>query len=286
MKQPSVAFVNDTSLYSSHFGCQLVCQTFREQFSRVGLKLRYSFPRDFNIESVSKYLKNVDLIVVNGEGSIHHGQCQHLIRLAGTFPSVLVNCVYEENPIIPELKSFLYIAARESLSADDIKNKGADCDTVPDVIFSSSLLRSYIREEPYKEIGYTDNVVAIDDRIKNLSTQNLIHAEKILVSDYLRYLTSFKKLCIGRFHAAIVSAIYGIPFSSWDSNTWKIRGVMKDMGVEHLHFRNFSDASENIPSEFNTRIGKYSEKAPKRVNEMFEKIAKIAKEITTDKTFV
>ena len=81
--------------------------------------------------------------MINGEGSIHHGKYLHLIRLASKYPTVLVNCVYQENPEMPELKNLLYIAARESLSAKEIRNQGVNCEVVPDVMFASSMLRAF-----------------------------------------------------------------------------------------------------------------------------------------------
>jgi hypothetical protein len=155
-----VVLVNDTSLYSSHFGCQIIGQVFREQFKRVGIDLILSLPKLFDENSYRKYFDHADLVVINGEGSIHHGRNLHLVDIADRYPAALVNCVYQQNPSSSALKKMLHISARESLSATEIENDGAVCDVVPDMLFASSLLRSFPRESaPALNVGVTDNVV-------------------------------------------------------------------------------------------------------------------------------
>ncbi len=89
---PRVVFVGDTSLRTPHFGCQFVGQSFREQFARAGLDLVASLPtRVESVQNHQRILADADLVVINGEGSIHHGRFQNLIDLAADYPSALVN---------------------------------------------------------------------------------------------------------------------------------------------------------------------------------------------------
>ena len=281
---PKVVLINDTSLFAKHFGCQLVCQTFREQFARVGLELSLSLPNKFDESVYAAQLSAASLLVINGEGSIHHGNHLHLIRLASKYPTVLVNCVYQENPEMPELRNLLYIAARESLSANEIRNQGVNCEVVPDVIFASSMLRAFPKPVATREMGITDNVVEIKkgrlERIKNQlgikSKDGESPSVRSNISKYLKWMCSHQRLCIGRFHGVVAASVLGIPFSSWDSNTWKTRGLMQDMGVAHLHYPSFMEAKENVPREFNPLIGEFSERAKTRVKMMFDHIYDIA----------
>jgi len=279
LTRSKVVFIGDTSLGSPHFGCQLVGQTFREQFSRTGLHLIASLPYDFyNFPGVKKILKEADLIVINGEGSIHHGRYHHLIELASEYPCALVNCVYQENPVWPELKEFLYISARESLSANEIHSQGINCHVVPDVLFASSLLNSFVCKEATKEYGVTDSA---QKTIYQLGPFKLrlrlgLSPKQKMVADYLNFLCLHKSLCIGRFHAAIAASVLGIPFSTWDSNTWKMRGLMHDMGLSHLHFNNRSEAMDSIPSEFDPKISLFVEQAQHKIETMFDTLASIA----------
>ena len=278
--KPKVVFIGDTSLNSPHFGCQLVGQTFREQFSRTGLQLIASLPYDFsNLPGASETLKDADLLVINGEGSIHHGRYHHLIQLASKYPCALVNCVYQENPVWPELKEFLYISARESLSANEIRSQDIDCHVVPDVLFASSLLNSFVCQGATKDYGVTDSAQKTSYHFGpfKLRLRLGLSPKQKMIADYLNFLCLHKSLCIGRFHAAIAASVLGIPFSTWDSNTWKMRGLMQDMGLPHLHFANRKEAMAAIPQEFDPKISVFVEQAKQKIETMFDTLASLAK---------
>jgi hypothetical protein len=280
MRQPTIAFINDTSMMESHFGCNLVCQTFREQFARTGLNLKLSLPREFKIADYEERLDQVDLLVINGEGSIHHNKRRHLVELADRFPAVLVNCVYEKNDPHPALNKFLYIATRESASCEEINCHGGRAVIVPDALFASSFLWSFPKPDPKKDFGITDNVA------KNywsfgpvkLKLERGFSIDRPKVSDYLKKLCSYRKLCIGRFHAAVACSVLEVPFATWDSNTWKTRAMMEDMGVPQFHFASFEKARAGVPDVFPEKIRSFALEARSRVADMFDQIAIIAHE--------
>jgi len=279
--KPRIVFIGDTSLGSPHFGCQLVGQTFREQFGRTRVELIASLPYDLDkYHGFEQILKNADLLVINGEGSIHHGRFHHLIKLASEYPSALVNCVYQENPIWPELKDFLYVSTRESYSANEINSQGVECHVVPDVLFASSLLNSFIHHEPIKDFGFTDNAQKTTFKFGPFKLRLRLgrSPKQTIVADYLSFLCQHKRMCIGRFHAAIAASVLGIPFSTWDSNTWKMRGLMQDMGLSHLHFNNREEAMKAVPLEFDPTISEFVEQAKVKIETMFDTLASIANE--------
>ncbi len=279
--KPRIVFIGDTSLGSPHFGCQLVGQTFREQFGRTGVELIASLPYDLNnYHGFEQILKSADLLVINGEGSIHHGRFHHLIKLASEYPSALVNCVYQENPIWPELKDFLYVSTRESYSANEINSQGVECHVVPDVLFASSLLNSFVHHEPIKDFGFTDNAQKTTFKFGPFKLRLRLgrSPKQTIVADYLSFLCQHKRMCIGRFHAAIAASVLGIPFSTWDSNTWKMRGLMQDMGLSHLHFNNREEAMKAVPLEFDPTISEFVEQAKVKIETMFDTLASIANE--------
>ncbi len=279
---PSVALINDTSLYESHFGCELVGQTFREQFARTGIELRYALGRDWDLDQLSHIIEGVDLVVVNGEGSIHHGKRQKLLDISSRFPSVLVNCVYQQNPTNDNLGKFLYRSARESLSAGAIKAEGYQCDTVPDLLYASTFLRSFVKKEPSFDLGYTDSVKRQRIGIGPLRIKRSygFRPDKKTPAQYLQELSSYKRLCIGRFHALVAASVLEIPFCAWESNTWKINGLLQDMGMTSCYYKTFSEAKENTPTNFDPKIKQFSNQAQQRIHAMFDNIARIAHENT------
>ena len=269
-----VVLVNDTSLYSTHFGCQLVGQVFREQFKRIGFDLVLSLPKIFDLGVWRDHLARADVVVVNGEGSIHHGRNLHLLELAETYATALMNCVYQDNPDVAAVKKLVYVSARESLSAGDLVRQGVACEVVPDVLFASSFVRSFPVSTQTNELCVTDNVVGKRRRFGPLRLRDRADIDALdrTPAQYLSELSSYKAVCAGRFHAAVVSSILGIPFSTWESNTWKTRGMMDDMGVPHLHFPDRESALKHVPVELDPRIPQYAKAARSKVEGSFDRL--------------
>ncbi|MFP4167074.1 MAG: polysaccharide pyruvyl transferase family protein [Opitutales bacterium] len=278
IKKPKIALINDTSCYSDHFGCQLVGQTFREQFKRVGLDLVLTLPKTFNAEDYEHIFKKVDLICINGEGSIHHGRNLHLIELARKYPSCLVNCVFQDNPETTPLDSLLYLSARESLSSSAIRSLGVDCETVPDILFASSFLNSFPKRKPIKDIGITDCVIK-DYRNFGPLKRRLkydIYAHSTPPYKVFEKLSEFQRVATGRFHIAIACSVLEIPFSTWDSNTWKTKGLMADMKNKAHHFKTREAAVASVPEEISDSTKTFAKSAHSRIEAMFEQLRDIA----------
>jgi hypothetical protein len=276
-----VVLVGDFSLHNNHFGCHLVSQTFREQFSRVGINLIASLPIDYkSINRYDKILKQADLVVINGEGAIHHGRYQEVIDLAAQYPCVLVNCVYEDNPYNKNLHKFKLITTRESLSAKAINYHNVEAKVVPDVIFASSYLRSFKPRKNliFKESGFTDSAKKSEFRLGPLKIKYRIgySPKSNSLNNYLNFLYSHRKIAIGRFHSLICCSLFEIPFSTWESNTWKTKGIMQDMGISHLHFDTRSEALINIPNEFPDTVRDFSRLAKFKVESLFDEILEVS----------
>lgn len=279
LSQPKVVFINDTSLFSNHFGCELVGQTFREQFRRTALDLVLSLPKRFDAEKYRDVFEAADLIVINGEGTFHHDKFRNVLELAEKYPTVLVNCVYEQNSPNPALKKLLYCSARESYSAAEIRKEGVECDVVPDMLFNATFPRAFPRSKPKKKLGITDNVVKeyhgvwpLRWRVKGFKTIGLTPG------GYISKLTSYERVAVGRFHAAVLCSVFNIPFASWDSNTWKTRALMEDMGVPELHFDSRKEAISNVPEALPACVAEFVQNARIRIDKLFDRIHEIAVE--------
>lgn len=272
---PSVVLVNDTSLYARHFGCQLAGQTIREQLARVDIELIASFPRKLNLATARQYFDRADLIILNAEGTLHDGRHTELLELAQTWPSVLINGVFQNNGHQSALNDFLYVAMRESFSAKEIRKQDVACKVVPDLLFASAMLRSVPEMNRDIELGITDNVLNQMGGFSPSGTFPYQVVEKI---------ARCQKLCAGRFHAAITAAVLGVPFSTWDSNTWKTRGIMRDMGLQHLHFETQTEAIQNAPVTLDPKVNEFVMSARDRIEKMFNAVAKIAHRINLEKS--
>lgn len=264
---PKVVLVNDTSLYAPYFGCQLTGQTLREQFARTGLTLIAAFPGVLDMSIAEPYLDAADLVIINAEGSLHHGQHPELLHLARNWPCALINGVYQDNGYQPELTRFQYISMRESLSAKEVRKQEVVCRVVPDLLFASKLLRAIPEFKRDIELGITDN--EFNNMAGSSPTDDLAYQS-------LQRIARCEKICAGRFHTAVAAAVMRVPFSTWDSNTWKTRGLMLDMNLSHLYFDSQTEAIRNAPVIFDDNIDQYVRSAQNRIEDMFDVLAKIA----------
>ena len=267
-----VVLYNNTALINSHFGPQLVVQTLYEQLAKRDVELIGSLHRDALPNDNCELLSRADLVIVNGEGSIHHSRCGHLIDVACKYPAALINCVYQENPFNEGLSKFRLIAARESQSANHLKECGATVvEVVPDLMFGSTILREFVPNEPIFDLGMTDNVTNRESGHPPFVSN---------ATDYLHWLAQHRRVVCGRYHSAVACAVLGIPFTCWPSNTWKIEGMLEDMGLPELLFQTQQEAADNCPASFDAeskkKIGGYVAAAQMKIDLLFEKLAEIS----------
>jgi hypothetical protein len=264
-----VCIVNDCTKIRGHFGCQMVIDTFREQLDRIDMELLGTVKNgdtrglDFSVvlnRPEIQILKQADLVIVNSEGSVHHGTNPNLVKFAAEFPCVLMNGVWEMNPHYPELHAFKRVYMRESLSTQDVRSQGVPCETVPDIILTNKRLNEHERNQDHSGIGYTDSAGVNFKGIKPFTSPD----------DYLRSLDGFDAMVCGRFHAALCCMVIGIPFTAFRSNTWKNEGLMKDAGLSLLYWNLPAAASACVPTEVSPRTTKYVEQGKEKINKMFD----------------
>lgn len=225
-----------------HFGCELVKETFKAHFYRVDIDLIGSVTKE-NVrlnEVDHDLLSKADLVVVNGEGSLHHNRRNDLIEIAAKYPAVLVNSVWENN-IVDGLENFKYISVRESASYDAmLADSGIRPELVPDIIFSNIRL-----------LGLTGQ----QDSGKQLKVGHIRHFSGIRTMQsadkFLRELKTCTSVTSESFHGIIAAKMAGIPIDRiLDSNTHKNTALMRDI----------TNTSSYIPWAVNT------------INKMFENL--------------
>lgn len=221
-----VVIYNDTRERSRiHFGCQLVMESFLYQLNRVGIEVIGTL----NIEDVRKgnisyrLLDRADLVIVNGEGSLHHDRRNDLVSIADKYPSVLVNSLFQENKKIDAeaLSKFKDIRVRESFSLAEVNRLGvANAKVMPDVIFTAPLLKESRRYKPINSI--------VVDHYKGVKT--LQPAESFLPA-----LLDAARVHTISHHAACLCLYYKIPLNTKDLNTFKVQALMNDAGMSAYH---------------------------------------------------
>lgn len=263
------AFIlNDTSGFK-HPGCDLTMQAYQEQCKRVGIEILGTVKKsELSLAPHYGGFEKADLLIVNGEGSIHHNNRSELVFIASRFPSVLVNAVYDSNIERPAIKSFKYITVRESASYHALMphvNSSVRVDIVPDLTFHFANRLDDVPQIKDIGLGITDSVTSskVGFSIKSKTPR-----------EYIERLAQHKALVCGRFHAITLAAMLGIPFRAYGSNTHKNDGLMNDMGASNLYAERLEDAIRiEPPKSLPTTITEYVETAAPRMNKMFEYIA-------------
>jgi hypothetical protein len=250
--------LNDTS-GQSHAGCILTMQSFRKLFKDLGIEIITTIPvTTTDLRPFYEDFEKADFLTVNGEGSIHHNKRGELIRIAKDFPSILTNCVYEDNVERKEIKDFKAISCRESYAAMQIE--GAK--VVPDICFyNTPFFDLYKNIEPRKSFGRTDSCDRRLNRSINIMTEP---------GDFAENLRACERVCTGRFHGIVFCAALNIPFSAYASNTWKNEGLMYDMGMFSAFDQTIQGAEDLAPYQPGYMVDEYVRTAPKKIKEFWK----------------
>jgi len=122
-----VVILNDTS-ERQHHGCSRVMRILKSGLNDVGFQIiatapaRHDWAADMNFKAA---LAAADLIVINGEGTLHHGRPagEALVRVVDELtargrPVALVNALYQSNPKLwaRHLRQMALLAARDARS--------------------------------------------------------------------------------------------------------------------------------------------------------------------------
>lgn len=165
MTIPAVV-VNDTRA-DRHHGCWRVMRTLLDQAREAGIEVIATAPAHADWRSDPAFLKGFDaarLVIVNGEGTIHHDRPagERLLEVAAAandrgVPAALINLSWQDNGprLSGKLTGFALVSARERRSADAIIAAGADCRVVPDLSLFPEVAAPSVRTG----VGFTDSVV-------------------------------------------------------------------------------------------------------------------------------
>lgn len=164
MSFPVVVF-NDTRV-DLHHGCTRVMSAIESLVVRHGGHVHATIPAHMDWKqnpAVHEAVRAARLVIVNGEGTIHHNSAagRKLLEVGGFsrgegVPAVLLNCGWEDNgeAFSAMLRDFAMVAARDHLSAEQMRVSG--CRVVPDLsLYLSGEGPALVRGG----VGFTDSVI-------------------------------------------------------------------------------------------------------------------------------
>jgi len=168
-----VAIINDTRP-TNHYGCLMVMKNLEILLQQEGGNLVWTWPVGVDWRKhLTKInaMPKVDAIIVNGEGTIHHGpkrwQAQALVEFADyahqilKVPVFLINATLFANDaaLYKSLSQFDKIFVRDRSSFDTLKKYQIECSFVPDMTFAVSTRVEY---QPQKPMCVIDSVMQTD----------------------------------------------------------------------------------------------------------------------------
>jgi hypothetical protein len=139
--------VNDASL-AGHHGSALVTEQIKLLSAEAGIETLSGWDWESVLKACQDEPPAIDLVIVNGEGSIHHNS-KSARRIAAIalqlrekrVPAYLVNATIEacDPDILNGLGAFRARFVRDSLSCDVLEMAGISSKVVPDLVLSASL---------------------------------------------------------------------------------------------------------------------------------------------------
>jgi hypothetical protein len=266
--RPKVIVVNDTSP-GGHIGCALVMQRLSDGLTAAGCEVTARLPLlTLNRRTLSRALSDCDLVVVNGEGTLHHdGRGAMLIveavkqAAAAQRKVALVNSVWQENKQASKMAPMLLQAyVREARSAALLSRFGAPVSVVPDLLLSSPAACALGQVAPTRgTLAVLDHVnpstatflarfaAQQGARFHSLAPRPPLRSLRTLLG-YCRFMVAAgfperlhldqldqtleaEIIVTGRFHGACLAIAAGRPFVAVASNTHKTEGLLEDAGI-------------------------------------------------------
>lgn len=277
MKQKNAILLNDTS-GESHVGCSQVITNIRLVCEANSIHITRTFTRQQIVKDprFSVVAHASDLIIVNGEGSLHHSpECtESLLGISSKVPKILINSVWEKMYCCEDLlRNFFQISVRESRSFQEMKEIVSmdKVRIVPDMIFYSTGAL-----EPQK-LGYSDCVMPfVSSTLRKRSNYFPLQTEASSpdIHAYIAWLKSLDLYVTGRFHGVCLAMMLGIPFLAIPSNSFKIEGLLEDCNCTELMIRGLSEVEKKRGEAMQAveKTLKYSSLAKGRIVDFFKRV--------------
>lgn len=271
--------INDTAT-EKHIGSKTVVQNIKILCKQNNIEIIKYFRRTAvkdRLNTIKSAIDECDLIIVNGEGSLHHTPLwfvKLLEIIPDKKPAVLINTLWQKMFLkdINMLDKFNLISVREGYSYNELLKvypKKEKIFLTPDLVFYNGNNSS--------KIGYGDSVI---DSLKESLSENKNYFPLNFVRGiptfeaYISWLKSLDIYITGRFHGVCMAIIAETPFLSFPSNSHKIESLLNDMNCNELLIKSFNDikTKKKIANKAMPKILKYKNKAQDDIENLFRKI--------------
>lgn len=263
-----IALFNDTANVN-HIGCQAVSSVFKKNLKTYDVLHTYpvssflyvgKLDADQQLKSIASNKKlmaeidEVDAIVINGEGSLHHDKGSEYLAIAKVAKQsgkkvFLLNTIFQEmTKNVDVLKDIDDITVREILSQREVEKLGgnsrlvldsildAPFEPVSDIDFANSIVFTDYHHERERDAGkwlfdayinIPKNYGSKATTLYPLKNDNAKNVWKYCVQN----MRTANMMFTGRHHGVYLAGMAGIPFVTVGSNSWKIESLIQTSGI-------------------------------------------------------
>jgi hypothetical protein len=262
-----VLLCNDTAI-KSHIGCQAVSNAHARMLGRLGHKVQRRYfvnelspKRQCSFADMVRHLERneefisalaeVEAVIVNGEGTIHHDggldlvAALYIAKKRGK-AALLVNCLFQNVEIDPDvLNSLDYFSVRDARSFHYAASRGIRCVQRFDSIVAADF--SGKNRQADRNIKVTDWTKSSDALAGEISARLL--TEKSVANHgtalFPLHCASARKdwdcavaslaeavaVVTSRHHGIYLGILAGVPTIALHGNTWKVPGLLDSLGI-------------------------------------------------------
>jgi polysaccharide pyruvyl transferase WcaK-like protein len=309
----NVALFNDTAP-SRHFGCEAVMAAIEDNVGSRGARLIHRHPvtRPWEADPAAlAAIEGADLVLVNGEGTIHHGKptAASLARLAPycaerNKPCFVINATIQANgqEVMRDLAASSGLWVREGRSAEEAARWGINADVCGDLSFAHAFPsqsgdqdRGLVLDAAHPDVTATMGVIAARLRADFVAMRHnkkgMKSYRKGLLSrrfesgkptgivpgidtfqKFAAFLARRRFVVTGRFHGLCFALNSRVPFSAAPLDVWKSEALLADLGLHPGRLLHDGEA----PQPFSVRevelISTYVGDIRGRIATMFDRI--------------
>lgn len=252
---PIQAIIFNDTRPAIHFGCERVMDNLllllqQSNIEPIHLHSTFDFWEN-QTHWVKEKIQACDIVIVNGEGSIHHANAKAaslssigpLAKSLGK-PAILLNAtLYQNNQdIYKNIAVYDAVYVRDAYSASEFAAYGGTARYAPDLTFFTDISSS----KNFEDTGCATDTLQIlvgESVLKNTTSQLTqlaqknnyqqlhIHHDntpKLSIDRHWDSMRSADLIITGRFHTVCFCINMGIPFVALESNTNKISNLLND----------------------------------------------------------
>jgi hypothetical protein len=259
-----VLYLNDNGVLP-HVGCRAVADAHDRLFERIGVEVTFRFfkndlwwfregisrpdqPRPSILNAFGDLIRSVDAVVLNGEGTLHHGHgndlvsflraAQHLDR-----PTHVINALVQGMDDAAEVFSRCTgLIARDPLSLAEARRYAPHAELAPDSIV-------FARFAPGRRSVRQQRDIVVTDYHETVRAGAGLLADKLLMRpnttyfplhspvtsarwrDAVEFIASARCVVSARHHGCYLAAMAGRPFVMLESNFHKMSALRELFGV-------------------------------------------------------